>query len=76
MMQQQSKTQRPKFRRPEKTGWKPRALITVQQRAAIRGRSLVDERVVARWAAGGPVRPSTETRIERACRELGIEVLA
>ena len=53
-----------------------RATFTVKEVARIRAKTMLDERVIRRYAEGEPVRDSTTTSIERACADLGIEVIA
>jgi hypothetical protein len=53
-----------------------RAVLSPEQRAKIRGRTMCDDRAIRRWESGAKVHASTAASILRACGDLGIEVLA
>ena len=54
----------------------PRAVLSVKDRVRIRHRCMADDRTIRRWAAGEKVFEATAHRLEEACGELGIELLA
>ena len=74
----ESKSKTKKKRSSRSSTWQPRVTsLSSVDRINIRAKTLVDERTLRRWAQGDPnVRATTRQRIERACEQLGIELLA
>ena len=68
--------------RKRPTPHRPRVKLTPDNRARLRGRTFLDERVIQRWADGEPVKvgrgtgvlKATSLALYRACRELGVEL--
>jgi len=54
----------------------PRASLSDRQVAQIRAATMLDERVIRKWATGQPVRNSTDHACRRTADRLGFEVIA
>jgi hypothetical protein len=53
-----------------------RARLTWKERVRLELETDSTQKTIGKWMAGLPVRESTRRRLEKACAELGFEVLA